>query len=130
MQVIEETLICCNSCSSSSYDNSLELNVAYVLLTAVVNEDIHLDCVRRHPDVLIKLLSISSLTTIEEALESNDHHDVSSSSSSSSKSNNKDNITNNNRSTTTTSIDKDGSNDTNMNNDYLLTNTTKRSPRK
>ena len=64
MQVIEETLIIrCNSSSSSAdnNNNSIELNVADVLFTAAVNENIHLDFVyflmRRHPNVLIKLLS-------------------------------------------------------------------------
>jgi hypothetical protein len=60
MRVIEEILIL----YSSSSDNSTPLNVVDALITAAIDEDIHLDCVyfllRRQPDVLIKLLSGSS----------------------------------------------------------------------
>jgi hypothetical protein len=58
MRVVEDTLI---RSSSSSADNSTQLNVVEAILTAAIDEVIHLDCVyflfRRHPDVLVKLLS-------------------------------------------------------------------------
>jgi hypothetical protein len=59
MRVVEEILI-----RSSSSDNPTPLNVAEALIMAAIDANIHLDCVyflfRRHPDVLIKLLSGSS----------------------------------------------------------------------
>jgi hypothetical protein len=56
MRVIEDTLIR----HSSSSENSPPLNVAEALITAAIDENIHLDCVyfllRRQPDVLTNLL--------------------------------------------------------------------------
>ncbi|OEU17925.1 hypothetical protein FRACYDRAFT_238355 [Fragilariopsis cylindrus CCMP1102] len=55
MRVVEDTLIRSSSPSSSA-DNSTQLNVVEAILTAAMDENIHLDCVyflfRRHPDVL------------------------------------------------------------------------------
>ena len=65
MKMIEETLICCYSFP----DNTPPLNVVEALMTAAIDEDIHLDCVyfllRRQPDILQKLLSSASITTID-----------------------------------------------------------------
>ena len=82
MRIVEDTLI--RSSSSSSSDNSPQLNVAEAILTAAVDKDIHLDCVyflfRRHPDVLVKLLSgsidnSSSSSSSSNANLSNDDDD-------------------------------------------------------
>jgi hypothetical protein len=60
MKVVEENLI---RSSSSSSDNTSPFNVVDALVTAAIDENIHLDCVyfliRREPDVLMKLLSYS-----------------------------------------------------------------------
>jgi hypothetical protein len=71
MRVVEETLIR----YSSSSDNSPQLNVADAILTAAIDEHIHLDYVYflfcRHPDVLVKLLSWS----IDDSNNSNNNND-------------------------------------------------------
>jgi hypothetical protein len=60
MEVVEETLVHSSS-SSSSLDDTPPLNIADALITAAIDEYVHLDCVyfllRREPDVLQKLLS-------------------------------------------------------------------------
>ncbi|OEU18796.1 hypothetical protein FRACYDRAFT_237076 [Fragilariopsis cylindrus CCMP1102] len=67
MKMIEDTFIRCYSSS----DDTPPLNVVEALMTAAVDEDIHLDCVyfllRRQPDILQKLLSSASITTIATA---------------------------------------------------------------
>ena len=63
MKMIEDTFIRCYSSS----DDTPPLNVVEALMTAAVDEDIHLDCVyfllRRQPDILQKLLSSASINT-------------------------------------------------------------------
>jgi hypothetical protein len=71
MKVIEETISrCYSSSSSSSSDNSTPpptLNIVEALITAAIDENIHLDCInfllRREPDILQKLLLQSLPTT-------------------------------------------------------------------
>jgi hypothetical protein len=52
MEVVENTL----GHSSSPSDNTQPLNIMHALVTAAIDEGVHLDCVyfllRRHPDVL------------------------------------------------------------------------------
>ncbi|OEU12748.1 hypothetical protein FRACYDRAFT_270462 [Fragilariopsis cylindrus CCMP1102] len=63
MEVVEDTLAHCYASS----DNTPPLNIEEALLSAAIDENIHLDCVyfllRREPDILRKLLSPSSITT-------------------------------------------------------------------
>ena len=63
MRVIEDTLIR----YSSSDNNTPPLNVMEALITAAIDENVHLDCgyflLRREPDVLVRLLSSSSSST-------------------------------------------------------------------
>ncbi|OEU12758.1 hypothetical protein FRACYDRAFT_244031 [Fragilariopsis cylindrus CCMP1102] len=64
IKMIEDTFIRCYS----SLDDTPPLNVVEALMTAAIDEDIHLDCVyfllRRQPDILQKLLSSASSTMI------------------------------------------------------------------
>jgi hypothetical protein len=63
-KMIEDTFIRCYS----SLEETPSLNVVEALMTAAIDEDIHLDCVyfllRRQPDILQKLLSSASITTM------------------------------------------------------------------
>ena len=56
MEVVEDTIAHCYASS----DNTPPLNIEEALLSAVIDENIHLDCVyfllRREPDLLLKLL--------------------------------------------------------------------------
>jgi hypothetical protein len=83
MEVVEDTLIRYTSSSSSSLDSNKttpRLNIVDALLSAAIDENVHLDCVyvlmRRHPDMLMKLLpqlsSGMSSTTIVSASKNND----------------------------------------------------------
>jgi hypothetical protein len=89
MKVIEDTLLDFQRHSDDDDDdgnnsnnnnnnsnNTGPYNVVDALITAAINETIHLDCVyflfRREPDILVKLLSSSS-TMIDETSESNDN---------------------------------------------------------
>ncbi|OEU14512.1 hypothetical protein FRACYDRAFT_269597 [Fragilariopsis cylindrus CCMP1102] len=68
MDIIEETLLDFQRRSDDDNNNG-SYNIVDALVTAAIDEDIHLDCVyfllRRHPDVLHKLLlsSTSSLSS-------------------------------------------------------------------
>jgi hypothetical protein len=72
MEVVEETLI-----RSSSSDDT-PINITQALLSAAIDENVHLDCVyfllRRQPDVLVKLLS-STPVAAAAATESNNNND-------------------------------------------------------
>jgi hypothetical protein len=72
MEVVEETLI-----RSSSSDDT-PINITQALLSAAIDEKVHLDCVhfllRRQPDVLVKLLS-STPVAAAAATESNNNND-------------------------------------------------------
>ncbi|MGK3741079.1 MAG: hypothetical protein ACI8RD_011437 [Bacillariaceae sp.] len=63
MKVIEDTLI--------RYSDT-PINISEVLVMAAIDENIHLDCVyfllRREPDVLVKLLSSSSLSSTSTSI--------------------------------------------------------------
>jgi hypothetical protein len=82
MEVVEDTLIRYTSSSSSLDSNktTTRLNIVDALLSAAIDENVHLDCVyvlmRRHPDMLMKLLpqlsSGMSSTTIVSASKNND----------------------------------------------------------
>ena len=65
MKMIKDTFV---RCYSSSDDDTPPLNVVDALMMAASDEDIHLDGVyfllRRQPDILQKLLSSASITTI------------------------------------------------------------------
>jgi hypothetical protein len=65
MEVVEDTL----AHYSSSSDDTPPLHVVNALMTAAIDENIHLDCVyfllRRQPDILQKLLSSASITMID-----------------------------------------------------------------
>jgi hypothetical protein len=67
IKMIKDTFIRCYSSS----DDTPPLNVVEAIMTAAVDEDIDLDCVyfllRRQPDILQKLLSSASITTIATA---------------------------------------------------------------
>jgi hypothetical protein len=62
MKTVKNTLIKCRSHNTGPY------NVADAILTAAIDENVHLDCVyfllRREPDVLMKLLSFSSSASL------------------------------------------------------------------
>jgi hypothetical protein len=65
MNVIEDTLLHFQQRSDKDDDNSTgPYNIVDALITATIDETIHLDCVyfllRRHPDVLNELLSSST----------------------------------------------------------------------
>jgi hypothetical protein len=64
MEVVEDTLARCYASS----DNTPPLNIEEALLSAAIDENIHLDCVyfllRREPDILQKVLSSSSSSSI------------------------------------------------------------------
>jgi hypothetical protein len=74
IKVVEETLIRCYSSSSS--DDTPLLNIVEALLSAAIEENIHLDCVyfllRREPDVLQKLLSLTTPAAVA-AMDSNNN---------------------------------------------------------
>jgi hypothetical protein len=87
MNVIEDTLLdfqrrqlSDGSSSSSSSSNTGSYNIVDALITAAINDNAHIDCVyfllRRHPDVLQKIL-LSSLpaaaASAAETLDSNDN---------------------------------------------------------
>ena len=67
IKMIEDTFIRCYSSS----DDTPPLNVVDALMTAAIDEGIHLDCVyfllRRQPDILQKLLSSASISTTAKA---------------------------------------------------------------
>jgi hypothetical protein len=67
VKVIEDTL--------TYYHSDTPLNIAYTLLSAAIDDGIHLDCVyfllRRQPDVLQKLLSAKVETATAEGGEDN-----------------------------------------------------------
>jgi hypothetical protein len=130
MNVIEETLLKFQQRSddddnnnNNNNNNTGPYNVVDTLITAAINENIHLDCLyfllRREPDTLEKLLSSSSSSTMIGMLGSNDNDDDDISSSS------KINTSNNN--TNNKGDSKDGrkrssssKNDNNSVNDDLL----------
>jgi hypothetical protein len=60
LKVVEDTLVR----YSSSSNNTPPLNIVEALITAVIDDNVHLDCVyfllRREPDVLQKLLSLTT----------------------------------------------------------------------
>jgi hypothetical protein len=62
MKTVKNTLIKCRSHNTGPY------NVVDAMLTAAIDENVHLDCVyfllRREPDVLMKLLSFSSSASL------------------------------------------------------------------
>ena len=69
MKVVEDILI--------RYSDT-PINITEALITAAIDEDIHLNCVyfllRREPDIVMKLVSSSSLLTLSSLkLESNDN---------------------------------------------------------
>jgi hypothetical protein len=66
MNVIEETLLDCQRRSDDNNNNNTgPYNIVDTLITAAIDEGVHLDYVyfllRRHPDVLIQLLSSTSV---------------------------------------------------------------------
>ena len=75
MEVVEDTL----AHWYASSDNTPPLDIEEALLSAAINENIHLDCVyfllRRQPDMLQKLLLSASMTTIAEPNKNIDHDD-------------------------------------------------------
>jgi hypothetical protein len=78
MEVVEETLVHSSS-SSSSLDDTPPLNIADALITAAIDEYVHLDCVyfllRREPDVLQKLLSSTQAAGSNNNNNNNDEND-------------------------------------------------------
>jgi hypothetical protein len=60
LKVVEDTLVR----YSSSSNNKPPLNITEALMTAVIDDNVHLDCayflLRREPDVLQKLLSLTT----------------------------------------------------------------------
>jgi hypothetical protein len=72
IEVVEETLIR----YSSSSNNTPPFNIMEALITAAIDENIHLDCVyfllRREPDVLMKLLS-STPPPLPPAMDNNNN---------------------------------------------------------
>jgi hypothetical protein len=62
MKTVENTLIECRSHDTGPY------NVIDAMLTAAIDENVHLGCVyfflRREPDILMKLLSLSSSASL------------------------------------------------------------------
>jgi len=79
MKVVEETLVRVYSSSASDNNNnnnnppppppSPQLNSMETILTAAIDDNIHVDCVyfllRRHPDILLKILSTTSSSSSE-----------------------------------------------------------------
>jgi len=61
MNVMEETLLDCQQRRRSDDDDTGPYNIADALITAAIEEGVHLDCVyfllRRHPGVLQEILS-------------------------------------------------------------------------
>ncbi|OEU18284.1 hypothetical protein FRACYDRAFT_236560 [Fragilariopsis cylindrus CCMP1102] len=72
IKVVEETLIRCYSSS----DNTPPLNIVEALLSAAIDKAVHLDCLyfllRRQPDVIQKLLSLTTPTVVV-AMDSNNN---------------------------------------------------------
>ena len=69
VKVIEETLVDHHHLNDDSDDDANgPYNIVDALMTAAIDEDIHLDCVyfllRRQPDILQKLLSSASLSSL------------------------------------------------------------------
>jgi hypothetical protein len=67
MNVIKDTLLDCQRRSEDYNNNTGPYNVMDALITAAIDENVHLDCIyflmRRQPDVLVKLLSQLSETS-------------------------------------------------------------------
>ena len=74
-EAVEDTLI---RCYSSSSDDTPPLHVVNALMTAAIDETIHLDCVyflmRRKPDVLMEVLSPLPYISKLRKRKRNDHH--------------------------------------------------------
>jgi hypothetical protein len=72
MKVIEDTLI------RYSFSVNTPINFAEALLIAAIDDNIHLDCVylllRRHPDLLVKLLSSSTPAAASMARSNNNNN--------------------------------------------------------
>jgi hypothetical protein len=80
LEVVEDTLV--RSSSSFPDNNTPTSNIMEALITAAIDENVHLDGVyfllRREPDVLVKLLSQTSLMVMVAASVSNNNNNSSS----------------------------------------------------
>jgi hypothetical protein len=80
MKVVDDTLIRYSSSSDNDNDNDTpSLNIVDALITAAIDEKVHLDCVyfllRREPDVLKKLLSSTPAVVVVVGSNNNNHDD-------------------------------------------------------
>jgi hypothetical protein len=151
MEVVEDTLIRYTSSSSLNLDHATpHLNIVDALLSAAIDENVDLDCVyflmRRHPDILMKLLpqlsSGMSSTTVVSASKNDDDANGNSNSNSTSKNddeissrsniNNYTDDMNDGRSNSSSDNDdsSSSSSSSNLNDNYLTTATTTASPKK
>ena len=151
MEVIEDTL---NRYTSSSSSLNLDhatphLNIVDALLSAAIDENVDLDCVyflmRRHPDILMKLLpqlsSGMSSTTVVSASKNDDDANGNSNSNSTSKNddeissrsninNYRDDMNDGRNNSSSDNDDSSSSSSSNLNDNYLTTATTTASPKK
>ncbi|OEU05943.1 hypothetical protein FRACYDRAFT_257327 [Fragilariopsis cylindrus CCMP1102] len=151
MEVVEDTLIQYTSSSSSSLNldhATPHLNIVDALLSAAIDEYVHLDCVyfltRRHPDILMKLLPqlSSGMSSTTVVLASKNDDDANGNSNSNSTSKNDDEISsrsninnyrddmNDGRSNSSSDNDDSSGSSSNLNDNFLVAATTTAHPKK